>query len=208
MFPEANKEQLEVFINSVFSTTQSLVYQIGSSNIDDQFIENFVRLTTELFNSMGVVCSGGIFAIHGLLATIGTRILKFAQYLLPFITCAITDVTRTDESGMKNAAGLIIDLASELQHEIKPFAFGLLEALLSNLNNSEVNIESKLVCIVAIGDLIMAAGISSDKLHQVATAFEQAASLSLSTGQSTEEEEIHQKLREALIEAYISVVHS
>jgi hypothetical protein len=60
------------------------------------------------------VCSGGIFAIHGLLAAIGPRFLQFAQSLFPFITCAITDVTRTDESGMKNAAGLIIDIAIEL----------------------------------------------------------------------------------------------
>jgi hypothetical protein len=72
---------------------------------------------------------------------------------------------------MKNAAGLIIDLASELQDDIKPFAIGLVDALLANLNNSEVNIDSKLVCIVAIGDLIMAGGISSDKLHQVVTSF-------------------------------------
>ena len=115
MVPDGNKEQLEVFINCVFSTTQSLVYQIGSSNIDDQFIANFVKLTTDLFNSMEVVCSGGIFAIHGLIATVGSRILQFAQFFISYITCAITDVTKTDESGMKNAAGLIIDLAQDLE---------------------------------------------------------------------------------------------
>jgi hypothetical protein len=117
-----------------------------------------VKLTTDLFNSMGVVCSGGIFALHGLQAAIGRRIIPRLGDIIPFITCAITDVTRTDESGMKNSAGLIIDLASELQQEIRPFSDGLLESLVSNLNNSEVDIESKLACIVAIGDLIMASG--------------------------------------------------
>lgn len=56
-------------------------------------------------------------------------------------------MTRTDESGMKNAAGLIIDLAIELKDEIKQFSIGLLDSLLMNLNGSEVNPESKLVCI-------------------------------------------------------------
>ena len=120
---------------------------------------------------MGVVCSGGIFALHGLVVTIGKRILSFVNQLLPFITCAITDVTRTDESGMKNAAGLITDLALELQDDIKPYSIGLLDNLLINLNGNEVNLESKLVCIGAIGELIMTGGIPSDRLHKVVTAF-------------------------------------
>ena len=60
---------------------------------------------------MGVVCSGGIFALHGLQEAIGTRIIPYLNQILPFIACAISDVTKTDESGMKYAAGLISDFA-------------------------------------------------------------------------------------------------
>ena len=62
---------------------------------------------------------------------------------------------------MKNAAGLISDLSTSLGEQILPFSDGLLQALLSNLNNNEVDIESKLTCIGAIGDLIMASGKTS-----------------------------------------------
>ena len=48
-----------------------------------------------------------------------------------------------------------------LGESIRPFSDDLLSSLLENLNNSEVNFESKLVCIVAIGDLILASGASS-----------------------------------------------
>ena len=54
----------------------------------------------------------------------------------------------------------------------------------------------------------MQGGTKSGCLLNVVQAFQQAASLSLITGKTTEEEETMQKLRNALIEAYISIVHS
>ena len=70
-------------------------------------------------------------------------------------------MTRTDESGMKNAAGLISDLATSFSEKVRPYSDKVVMSLLMNLNNNEVDIDSKLVCIVAIGDLIMASGASS-----------------------------------------------
>ena len=103
-----------------------MLFKLSSQNINDKLVADIVQLTTQLFLSVEVVCSGGIFALHGLVEAVDHRIIPHLQSILTFITCAITDVTKTDESGMRNSAGLISDLASSLGNQISPYSDCLL----------------------------------------------------------------------------------
>jgi hypothetical protein len=95
--------------------------------------------------------------------------------------CAIQNIERTDESGMKNAAGFVSDLAQNLGSQIVPYADQILEALLSNLNNKEVDTECKFVCLVAVGDLLMAGVSHSKHLDKIIKTYAEAAKMSLNS---------------------------
>lgn len=63
--------------------------------------------------------------------------------------------------------------------------------------------------IIAFGDLVLAAGPASflGYLPETQTSFFSASSLSLNVGSSPEETELLEKLRIALLEAYLSILH-
>lgn len=63
--------------------------------------------------------------------------------------------------------------------------------------------------IIAFGDLALAAGPGNfvQYLPDTQTSFFSASSLSLRVGSSPEEQELLQKLRIALCEAYLSILH-
>ena len=101
-------------------------------------------------------------ALNGLINSTEERLGQHLESFIQYIVCAIQNIEQTDESGMKNAAGFVSDLAAHLGSQIVPYADQILQALLSNLNNKEVDTECKFYCLVAVGDLLMA-GVSRSK---------------------------------------------
>jgi len=114
-----------------------------------------------------------------------------------------------DEMATRLAAGLMSDLANATQEHIiqhLPNIFPQLQAILTDANFDS---EAKLVTIIAVGDLVLAAGPSHffQYLQATQTSFFSASQLSLSQGTSPEENDLLERLRIALCEAYISILH-
>lgn len=77
------------------------------------------------------------------------------------------------------------------------------------LVNNEFESEAKLLAITAFGDLSLAAGAINfySYLEQTKTAFFEAAQMSLNKGNNPEEIDLFERLRVAIIDAYISILH-
>eukprot|EP00353_Schmidingerella_taraikaensis_P017047 CAMPEP_0185623718 /NCGR_PEP_ID=MMETSP0436-20130131/60074_1 /TAXON_ID=626734 ORGANISM="Favella taraikaensis, Strain Fe Narragansett Bay" /NCGR_SAMPLE_ID=MMETSP0436 /ASSEMBLY_ACC=CAM_ASM_000390 /LENGTH=99 /DNA_ID=CAMNT_0028265875 /DNA_START=717 /DNA_END=1016 /DNA_ORIENTATION=- len=82
----------------------------------------------------------------------------------------------------------------------------LLQAILTA---EDFDPEAKLVTIIAFGDVTLAAGPHNfiQYLPETQKSFSTASVMSLNKGSSPEEEELLEKLRIALCESYLSIMH-
>lgn len=74
-----------------------------------------------------------------------------------------------------------------------------------------MSINEKLVAIVAIGDLFMQGGAFLTQVNNISDVFtvlQQASDMSMNLGADEDEQETYAKLRAALVEAYIAMVHA
>lgn len=79
---------------------------------------------------------------------------------------------------------------------------------MSNLMNSEMNTESKVLAIIAVGELLMNSGAACSKfISGIMDTFFQASQMSINTPTNEEEQVIFSNLRESLIESYITIIH-
>lgn len=97
--------------------------------------------------------------------------------------------------GARMACGTVSDLSGHLDEGIKPFATSFINALMMNLQDSQVNTKCKYVAIVAIGDLLCHA---SDEclpmIPAISDAYQGAAKNSFTLTDDEEEQETYTEL--------------
>lgn len=123
--------------------------------IDDAFIQNVTGLIEYSFTQAGMVMTGSLLIFNGLINAVSKRVLPYINNLVKYIAQAIQDITCTDDMGVRMACGIVSDLCADLEDEMAPFVDKLISALCQNLNDPNAHSESKLVSIVAAGDLLM-----------------------------------------------------
>lgn len=147
--------------------------------------------------------------LNGLIHAVQGAVKPHVGIIEPFITQAISDMTKSDPIGVRLACGLVSDLSYHLsEEEMSPFIAPFINALLKNLKSVEMSIDSKLVAIVALGDLLMTARDKcSAYTAEVMEVIKSASDMSLQ--QSVDEDELQTfvKLRESLCEAYTAILH-
>jgi len=130
---------------------------------------------------MSIVTSGGLLILNGLINAIEGNIKLYMGQIEPFITSAIADITKADPMGIRLACGLVSDLSYHLSEEdLSPLVPSFVTALLKNLKCNEMSIDSKLVAIVALGDLLMTSRVEcSSFVSEVMDVIKSASDMSL-----------------------------
>ena len=84
-----------------------------------------------------------------------------------------------------------------------------MEAMQQILINNAFDSEAKLIAIIAFGDICLASGAHEflRYLPETQTSFTSASVMSLNKGSSHDEIDLLERLRIALIDAYISILH-
>ena len=122
------------------------------------------------------------------------------------ITCF--NMGHSDEMTLRLTCGLVTDLCNSCGEQMTPFLDKLIPALQNVLNGDQFESETKLFAITAIGDLCMATGAQfMNYLQATFSSLMEASKTSLNKSDDPEENLIFTKLREALIEAYLSLLH-
>lgn len=168
----------------------------------------FIDLAIQIFQAYGKVMNGSLFILQGLVCTVDERITPFVPKFIEYIICSLR-MENCDMMGTRLACGLVSDLSNSIQDGILQWLPKLAECLHKVLVENAFESDAKLVAITAFGDLSLAAGASNfyAYLDPTMTAFHQANKLSLGTGKSTDEIDLLGRLRIALIDAYISILH-
>lgn len=73
----------------------------------------FVQLAVENFQQFSKVTSGGLFILHGLIATVDSRILPYVPTFIEYIICALK-MENCDAMGTRVACGIVSDLANSI----------------------------------------------------------------------------------------------
>jgi len=115
-----------------------------------------------------------------------------------------------DSMGTRVAAGLISDLANSIQFDIMQWMDPITSCLQHILVDNSFDSEAKLVTIIAFGDVSLAAGPIEFMKYLPGTmeCFTQASQLSLTVSNVPDDIQLLTKLRVALVEAYISILHA
>ena len=146
--------------------------------------------------------------MHGLIVTVEKRILPHLPSFIEFIVCAL-QMENCDAMGTRLACGLISDLANAVEANLAQWMPQIVNSLLRILEDDAFDSEAKLIAIIAFGDICLAAGPRDflQYLPQTQKSFARACQLSLSAGDCPEEVDLLERLRIALIEASISLLH-
>ena len=203
-----NDEQKETFLNHWCGTLQPCLVRLGDQGVTDPVLEHLVALAVSTFRQLGKVTSGGLFILHGLTVTVGDRIAPHMASFMDYVLCALK-MTDCDAMGTRVACGLVSDLANSLGDSINPSMPSIVPPLLAVLEDNTFDSEVKLIAIIAFGDICLAAGPRNFQqyLPQTQQSLAQACSLSLGKGATPEEVDLLERLRIALVDAYISILH-
>ena len=100
---------------------------------------------------------GGLFIIHGLIATVEGRIAPLVPTFMDYLTCSMR-MENSDAMGTRLACGLISDLANSIGADIVQWLPQIMDCLLRVLIDNAFDSDAKLVAIIAFGDVTLAAG--------------------------------------------------
>ena len=114
-----------------------------------------------------------------------------------------------DEGCSRYACGLISDLSNYLERGMNDYAGPFMECLNEVLNSSEnFSADTKLHAMVAVGDICLAIEEQFDTyLDKTMTCLFSACTLTLNPPQNFESNETIIKLRDSIIDAFISIIH-
>lgn len=170
-------------------------------------MKKIVDLVIFIFSSSQSVNSGGLFVLHGLVVTVGERIAPHISTFCDYLACAI-NMQNTDEMGVRLACGLISDLGNHCPSYIVQFLPKIMQALENVMSGENYETEAKIHAIIAMGDACLASEQNfANYLPKTMTAFMNASHASIQRGVDEDQEALLMKLRTALIDGYISIIH-
>lgn len=153
--------------------------------------------------------NGSLFILHGLICTVEDRITPHVHRFIEYIVCSLK-MENCDQMGTRVACGLISDLANSITAgKIVEFFPNLMPVMLRILNDNAFESEVKLIAITAFGDIILASGTQNfmPYLEETKNALSAASELSLNLGSNPEEVDLFERLRIALLDSFVSILH-
>ena len=161
-----------------------------------------------MFQTTQQVLVGGLYVIHGMLVTMEGAFSKYLPHLMPFISHAIKSNQYADELAARFTCGLVSDLCTNIDKDLAQYVSDLITNLTGLLSNPQTQSDTKFTSIVAIGDLLMQyPEQSAPYIESVMSTFEVAGNASVACSSDPEEEALLSRLRESIVEAYITILH-
>ena len=154
------------------------------------------------------VLSGGLYTIHGMLVTMEGAFSKYLTVFMPFIISAIQSNQYADDLAARFSCGLVSDLCANIDKDLAQYVNDLILSLTKILSSPETQSDTKFTSIVAIGDLLMQyPEQSAPHIELVMSTFETASKASVASTSDPEEAALFAKLRESIVDAYITILH-
>ena len=136
---------------------QPCIVRLGNDSISDQMLAVLVDQVVQVFQNFQKVMAGGLFILHGLIATVELRIVAHLPKVMDYLVCSLR-AEQCDTMSTRLTAGLISDLSNSVQGEIVQYLPKIMPLLQAILKESAFDTEAKLVTIVALGDVVLASG--------------------------------------------------
>ena len=124
--------------------------------------------------------------LNGLVNGVGKRVQPHISKVMQYLTQSISDRICADGMGTRLACGLISDFCTHLDDHMMKYVLLLIPVLLKNLQDPDMPTESKLLAIIAVGDLLLCCDCSQ-YLSSIMQIFESAAEISLQTSCNEDE---------------------
>ena len=102
-----------------------------------------IQLATNTFQQFSKVTQGGLFIIHGLIATVESRIAPYVPTFMDYLLCSMR-MENCDAAGTRIACGLISDLANSIGADIVQWLPQIMECLLHVLGDNSFESDAKL----------------------------------------------------------------
>jgi importin subunit beta-1 len=133
--------------------------------------------------------------IEGFIPTIG-----------PYIVAAIDNAN--DENCARFACGLVSDLSNYLEKGMQYFSHDFMQSLNKVLKGEDYTTDTKVHAMIAVGDICLAIEEQFQQyIQETMQCLFAACQLTVQPPQNFESDETIVKLRDAIIDAFISIVH-
>lgn len=200
------KEQKETFQNYLCSLCEILLIKVRTI-VDPELTNNILSLVKNMFQATQKCNYGGLLIFHALIIINEANIEPFIQDMGGYIVTAIRNYE--DEGCSRYACGLISDLSNYLERGMNNYAAPFMECLNEVLTSSEnFGADTKLHAMVAVGDICLAIEEQfDDYLDKTMDCLFSACNLTVAPPQNFESAETINKLRDSIIDAFISIIH-
>ncbi len=173
---------------------------------DANFNTNVMSLAAHLVSANRKVTQGILLIIHALIVICEKNFINLisnaGNILYQSMSCA------DDENCTRFACGLISDLSNYLESDMSQFADTFMGCLKDVLSKPDFGTETKLHAIIAVGDLCLATEANFEKhLAPTMQSLFAACSITINPPQNFESIDLLSKLRDSLIDAFISIIH-
>lgn len=206
VFPlKLTPEQKENFQNYLGSLLQILITKLRE-DITQELASNIIDLVKSLYDVNQKVIQGGQLIFHALVVACERNIELFLPTIGSYIIAAINN--SNDENCARFACGLVSDLSNYLEKSISQYAADFMHSLNKVLQGEDYSTDTKLHAIIAVGDICLAIEENFQQyIEETMKCLFSACQLTVNPPQNFESEESIIKLRDAILDAFISIVH-
>ena len=167
--------------------------------------QSILALVKIVFEQHAKVTHGGLLIYHALIFIHEANTSQFIQQIGNFIITGI--MNPDDENAGRAACGLVSDIAQQMGQALVPYTDDFIRALKEVLTKSEYSTETKLPAMIAIGDICLAIEEHfQSHLDDTMKCLLSACNITISP-QNFESQDLINKLRDSIIDAFISIVH-
>lgn len=143
--------------------------------------------------------------IHALIYVTESNFEMFIPKVEQFLTAAI--LNSEDEACGRLACGLVSDIANYLEKKMSNFSRNFMDCLNNVLYESQYSSETKLHAMIAVGDICLAIEeYFLDYFDKTMECLFSAVSITIQPA-NFENEDLMGRLRDAIIDAFISIIH-
>lgn len=200
-------DKIKEFQGYICSAMQPTFIKL-SGRITSEVLTNLVNLIVASFKQRAAVYDEGVLAMSGLIIASGRSFQPHMESFGPYLIFALKSTE--DITLCRVAVGCVGDIARGMEELIADYLGQIMPILMEILRNAETDRELKLIIITTLGDLAMATGKPFlVYLKDILEMLKSAADLALKLKDSNESDLLYyvQSLKEAIIEAYTSLVY-
>jgi hypothetical protein len=206
VFPlRLTSEQRESFQNFLGSLVQIILAKL-KGEIDPNFSGGILMLVKGIFDFNQKVTQGGLLIIHALIYVNEAAIEQHIELIGPYLVTAIKNAE--DENCGRFACGLVSDLSNYLERQMNNYSHEFMLCLNEVLTKEEYTIDTKNHAMIAVGDICLAIEENFQQyMSNTMNSLYGACQITVTPAQHFESEESMNKLRDSIIDAFISIIH-